>query len=153
MTLTETLASLPRRAESEIANPLVEAVLRSPGHRLLSRYLLLLSYVGRKSGRRYTTPATYRRTDDGVVLFTPAEATNWWRNFRGGYPVDVLVRGEWHRGRAAVDRDEAAVLDHLRWMAGPLRRAGRLLGVTVPSEERLRAYAPSAVLVRVSFDE
>ena len=40
-------------------NPFVKAVLRSPVHRLLSGSLVLLTYTGRRSGRRYTLPVMY----------------------------------------------------------------------------------------------
>lgn len=153
MSVPGAVTSVARRAESRIANPVVEAVLRSPAHPLLSRWLLLLSYEGRRSGRRYVTPAMYRRTPRGVVLFTPAEATNWWRNFRGGHPIDVLVRGTWHHGSGTVVRDEDDVVDHLRWMLGPVRSASRLLGREVPGASRLREAAPSYVLVRVDFED
>jgi len=153
MSLRRRLAGLPRRLESRFANPVVARVLASPFHPLLSRWLLLLSYEGRRSGRRYTTPTMYRRTPDGVVLFTPAEATNWWRNFRGGYSLTVLLRGEWRRGEGEVVSDESAVLDHLRWLAWPLRRVGRFVGATASIDERLERAAPSFVLVRVTFDE
>lgn len=49
--------------------------------------------------------------------------------------------------------DEAAVVAHLRWLVGPIRRLGRPLGRTVPSEARLERAAPAFVLVRVTFDE
>jgi len=153
MSLEGHLASLARSAESRLANPVVAAVLRSSLHPLLSRWLLLFSYEGRRSGHRYTTPAMYRRTDRGAVLFTPAEATTWWRNFRGGHPVEVLVRGEWHHGEGEVVTDEDAVVDHLRWLTAPLRRLSRLVGRTVPSETQLREAAPSYVLVRVTFED
>lgn len=153
MPLLRRLASIARRAESHLANPVVAGVLRSRLHPLLSLRLLLLSYEGRRSGHRYTTPALYRRTGGGVVLFTPVAATNWWWNFRGGHPADVLVRGEWRRGEGEVVSDEDAVVEHLRWTVGPIRRAGAALGHPVPGDARLRNAASSFVLVRVTFDD
>lgn len=153
MTVVEGLASLAREGERRVANPAVAAVLRSPAHPLLSGRLLLLSYVGRRSGRRYTTPAMYRDRPDGVDLFTPADATAWWRNFRGGHPADVLVRGAWRAGRGEVVPGEAAVAEHLRWMVGPLWPVAGALDRADALEARLRGFAPRAVLVRVTFDE
>ncbi|MFB6129290.1 MAG: hypothetical protein ABEJ28_00520 [Salinigranum sp.] len=148
------LTAAARRAESRAANPLVAAVLRSPHHPLLSGRLLLLSYEGRRSGRRYTTPVLYRRTDSGVDLFTPAAETTWWRNFRGGHPASALLCGTWRRGRGEVVADEASVFDHLRWVAAPVRRITfALLGRPLPTEERLAAAAGEFVIVRLTFEE
>jgi hypothetical protein len=41
-------------------NPLVRWLLRSRLHWLVSRRLTLISYTGRRSGRRYTIPVGYR---------------------------------------------------------------------------------------------
>ena len=43
-------------------NPLVRAVLRSPAHRLLSGFLLLFTFPGRRSRKAYTIPVQYARS-------------------------------------------------------------------------------------------
>lgn len=79
--------------------PLVGAILRSPLHPVLSFGLMLISFEGRKTGRRYTFPVGYQRSGDTVtVLASRARRKNWWRNFREPGPVDVLVRGAWLTG-------------------------------------------------------
>lgn len=153
MRLRSRATSLLLGAESRVANPLVARVLRSSLHPLLSQWLLLLSYEGRRSGRRYTTPTLYRRTAAGVTLFTPAGATNRWRNFRGGHPISMLVRGTWHRGEGEVVTDDDAVLEHLRWLTGPLRPIANSLGARDRLDAWLERHARDYVLVRVSFAE
>jgi hypothetical protein len=66
---------------NRVINPLVRALLRSPAHRVMSRGVLLLTYTGRRSGRRYTLPVQYARTDQGLILW-PAhhDRKRWWRN-------------------------------------------------------------------------
>jgi hypothetical protein len=44
-------------------NPIICALLRSPLHRLLSEQMLLLTYAGRRSGRRFTLPLGYARLE------------------------------------------------------------------------------------------
>lgn len=79
--------------------PAVAAVLRSPLHPLLSFGLMLISFEGRKTGRRYTFPVGYQRSGNTVtVLASRARRKNWWRNFREPGPVDLLVRGDWLTG-------------------------------------------------------
>ncbi len=93
----------------------MKALLRSPLHWPLSRYFMLLSWTGRKSGRSYTTPVSYVRDGDRLFVTT---GDRWWRNVVGGGPVMVRLAG---RRRAAVatpltDRAEC-VAEHQRVFA------------------------------------
>lgn len=77
------------------AKPLVAAILRSPFHPLLSFGLLLISFEGRRTGRRYSFPVGYQQSGASItVLASRARRKNWWRNFREPGPVEVLVRGK-----------------------------------------------------------
>ncbi len=84
-------------------NPLVAAILRSPAHWPLSKGLLLLSFTGRKSGRRFTIPVGYQRDGDVVtVLVSEARKKRWWRNYREAGPVAVRLRGREQSGTGWV---------------------------------------------------
>jgi hypothetical protein len=74
-----------------IINPVVKLLLKSPLHFLSSRSLMLITFTGRKSGREFTTPVRYVRTEETVRCFTSSE-NQWWRNLRGG--ADVVLRTE-----------------------------------------------------------
>ncbi len=87
-------------------NRLVTGLLRSPVHALLSHTTLLLTFTGRKSGRRYTIPVRYLR--EGETVFTLTDSP-WWRNLRGGAPVDLYIAGQKARGRAEVNMNLADV--------------------------------------------
>ena len=84
-----------------VANPLVETVLRSPLHPLMSRNTIVLEFRGRKSGKRFTTPVSYHEEEGRLHCFTDP-AFRWWRNLREGAEVRVLLRGEWHAGKSEV---------------------------------------------------
>ncbi|MBA3948035.1 MAG: hypothetical protein H0X37_26240, partial [Herpetosiphonaceae bacterium] len=43
----------------KIVNPMMTFILYTPLHRLLSNALMLLTFRGRKSGKRYTIPVGY----------------------------------------------------------------------------------------------
>jgi F420H(2)-dependent quinone reductase len=97
------------RSLRRIGNAFVIALLRSPLHRLASRSLLLLSYRGRRSGRRITMPVVFAEDEEGLVVFVGgAERKRWWRNMRGGSAVDVRLRGRTMHGMAKVVADGAA---------------------------------------------
>ena len=74
-----------------IINPVMRFLLRSPLHGLLSNSLMLITFTGRKSGKKFTTPVRYIKTGDTVRCFTAAE-NQWWRNLRSGARVSLLVK-------------------------------------------------------------
>ena len=77
-------------------NPFVVALLRSPGHRLLSSTTVALRYTGVRSGQQFTLPARYASNDDDIVIMVGRpERKTWWRNFRTGRDVEVLRAGQW----------------------------------------------------------
>ena len=39
-------------------------ILRSPLHGMVSKYLTLITFTGRKSGKNYTTPVSYSQDDN-----------------------------------------------------------------------------------------
>jgi F420H(2)-dependent quinone reductase len=91
----------------------MRALLRSPLHGLASRNLCILSYAGRKSGRRFDTPLSYVREGSTIWLLTSRD-TRWWTNFLpgagAGAPVEVLAGGRSLRGRARTIQHEPARL-------------------------------------------
>ena len=89
-------------------NRITRPLLRSPAHSVLSDRLLLLTFTGRKTGRRYTIPMNYTERGDTIVLVPQApERKTWWRNLRGeGAPVRVRLRGEDRTGWAVAHGDE-----------------------------------------------
>ena len=98
-----------RRRLFRFGNLFVILLLRSPLHGLASGSLLLLSYRGRRSGRRFTVPVMYAQTAGDLVVFVGhPERKSWWRNLRGGAQVEVRLRGGRLCGNAIVTDGEAA---------------------------------------------
>jgi deazaflavin-dependent oxidoreductase (nitroreductase family) len=60
--------------------------------------LLLLTTVGRKSGKRRTAPLLYRRDGDKVVLIASKggapEHPLWYNNLKANPDVEVQIRGD-----------------------------------------------------------
>jgi deazaflavin-dependent oxidoreductase (nitroreductase family) len=82
-------------------NAMMVALLRSPLHGLISSGIMLVTYVGRKTGKRYNVPISYvRDEEDEDVLWTISlRKRTWWRNLRGGMEVTLRLRG---RNRVAT---------------------------------------------------
>src|SRR5690349_24649181 len=99
-------ASVPSIRILHAINPFVAAILRSPLHGLLSRQLILLTYTGRKTGKRYTIPVGYARDGDALVVFS---SRSWRRTLRGSAPVEVLLQGRRYTGTAVPIEDPEEV--------------------------------------------
>ena len=91
-----------------IINPMMRMLLRSPLHFIQSKSVMLITFTGRKSGRRFTTPVRYVRVADTVRCFTSSENL-WWRNLRGGAAVSLRIEGKEMPYWATVQSDSAAV--------------------------------------------
>jgi deazaflavin-dependent oxidoreductase (nitroreductase family) len=129
--------------------------LRSPLHWLLSGRLALLTFYGRKSGRRYTTPVGYGRTDDALLVDTESP---WWRNLRGGAWVGVRLQGRDRAGTAEVITDEALMREAYRIILAATPGYGRALGISLSSdglprrEDIARIRQKGHVVVRIELD-
>ena len=80
-------------------NVIMQWLLRSPLHGLLSKNTLLLTYTGRRSGKGYSVPVNYVREEDDVWIVSRSERV-WWRNFRQSAPVTVRLQGKKRSGYA-----------------------------------------------------
>ena len=54
---------------------------------------MLVTFSGRKSGKKFTTPVRYIQNGQAVRCFTSSE-NQWWRNMRGGAEVVLRIRGK-----------------------------------------------------------
>ncbi|BDT99855.1 hypothetical protein [Nocardia sputorum] len=87
----------------------VAALLGAPVlGRLLGRGFVVITYVGRRSGRTFSTPVNYWRKGDGLVIgVAMPDKKTWWRNFLGeGGPITLHLHGVDRRGHAVARRDE-----------------------------------------------
>jgi len=99
-------------------NPIVRLLLKSWIHFFWSGNLMLITFTGRKSGRRFTTPVRYIRDAEPVRCFTSAE-NQWWRNLRGEANVVLRIAGHDASYQAiAVDNDPVEVKKWLQYYLG-----------------------------------
>ncbi len=83
-------------------NVLPKFILRLPFQTPMSRRLLLLSYMGRKTGRSYTIPVSY--VEKGEDLLIPGGGT-WKTNLENGAPVQIRFLGKERSAIPEVIRD------------------------------------------------
>jgi hypothetical protein len=54
-------------------NRAMKLVLRSPAHGMIDKTVLLITFIGRKTGKTYTTPVSYSQYEDQIYIFTHAD--------------------------------------------------------------------------------
>ena len=135
-------------------NPVMRRILESPIHWPLSRWFAVLTWTGRKSGRRYSTPIAYLREGSTVWVTT---GDRWWRNLVDGAPVRIRVAGRWRdaRGTPVTDLADSTVTharlfrEHawFRWLSGS-PEAGQAGPIRQALDQALRS---GRVLVRIDL--
>jgi F420H(2)-dependent quinone reductase len=103
--------------------------------------LALLSFTGRRSGRRYTVPVGYHELEGhGVVLTT----SPWKANLRGGADVEVEHKGRRMPMRAELIEDPHAVaqvygalLRMIELSKAKLAIGLEVIGDKIPTEEEI----------------
>ena len=141
-------------ARTSLTNLVPAAILSSPLHRLLSSKRLVLTFTGRRSGKRYTTPVNYLQRGREVLITTDS---SWWRNLDGGAPVELQLRGRKLQATAEAVRDLGLVADALTAIVRDHPPYGRWAHVRVradgtPDPADVRAeVARGRVLVRVQL--
>jgi F420H(2)-dependent quinone reductase len=140
--------------QRRVGNPLVIAILRSPFHGLISRRIVLLSILGRRSGTRITIPVGY--VSEGAtlhVLVAGKPLKRWWHNLEGGAPVAVLLRGRAFEANAEAltfEQDARRFTTALRNYVAGNPRAAVAVGIRdVEDIAGLRAAAGDVVMVTV----
>ena len=96
----------------KVINPMMALLLRSPLHFVVSGSLMLITFVGKRSGRSYSTPVRYVRDGATVRCFT-SRSTRWWRNLVGGAEVGLRIRGAEGRYQANVILDDPPRIEEL----------------------------------------
>ncbi|WP_435194217.1 hypothetical protein [Natronomonas sp. EA1] len=147
--------SVLRAVERRVANPLFETLLRSRLHWPASRWLMLVSYVGPRSGRRYTFPVAYARFNDATIVLTSKRESAWWRNFQQPRECYVWFEGEVYpaTGRVLTGHERGRLLGEYLERRPFL---SRLLGIDTThraAPDQLSRANPEIAVVRFTVDE
>ena len=92
---------------------------------VVDRFLVVITYTGRRSGRTITTPVAYSRNGKDVLRIRVElpDKKVWWRNFQGdGAALSLRLRGVDRVGHATAERDDrgrVAVVVRLEPIGGP----------------------------------
>ena len=152
---TETL-TLSTRTPPKWLNQMMEVLLRTPVlQNWVGASVALITFTGRRSGKSYSTPVTYYRDGDTVIVLSKKFRT-WWRNFLEKPQVELRLKGSTFRGRAHVGIGDEADLQALVTFLDNRRMDAKAYGVTFTPEGRIRqdqarAILPQIVIIRITL--
>jgi len=95
---------------NKLFNPILKAVLRSPFRSLLPDNWVILTYTGRKTGKKRSLVFHFAQYKDEFIVVPGCfgELPNWWRNFRKESEVDMFYHGKSMECLArTIEHDEA----------------------------------------------
>ena len=156
-TTTTESVSVPTATPPKWFNGMMGALLRTPGvQSWIGNAIALLTVTGRRTGKSYTTPVTYYREGDTVIVITK-KFRNWWRNLAERPEVEVRLKGRTFRGHARASIGDEAELPVFAKFLENRRLDAKAYGVTLTPEGRIhrdeaRALLPQIVLVRITLD-
>jgi deazaflavin-dependent oxidoreductase (nitroreductase family) len=138
-------------------NPVMKWLIRSPFHGFVSKTMMVIGYIGRKSGKEYETPVNYVR-DGNDLLVTSYQRRTWWRNLLGGAPVKVWLRGKRIEAHAEAFSNLADVTRYLQAYLDQVPQQARYFNVSLngqgrPDAQQVSAAARERVIVRVRLME
>ena len=135
-------------------NGIIKVILKTPLHSLISSGVMLLTYTGHKSGRRYSVPISYTRDEEDESLWTVSlRKRTWWRSLRQGTPVTLRLKGQDRLASVDVFESAAEVEDGLRQLIALAPVYARYLEIAVaedgqPTAEALSEAAQKRIVVR-----
>jgi deazaflavin-dependent oxidoreductase (nitroreductase family) len=155
--MTEPTVTVPTWTPPAWMNACMSFVLKTPLlHRMVSGSIVLITFTGRKSGQRHSTPVSYDLEGNTVTILTK-KFRQWWKNFETHPDVELRLKGRTVRGRASASVGNEALLPVLAAFLERHPRDAQAYGITLgpgnqPDPAAVRALLPQIVIVRVALD-
>jgi len=117
---------------------------------------MLITVMGRKTGKKYTTPVGFYREGDTLWILSSRDRT-WWRNVCDGAEVEMRIRGKDVKGFAEAVLDEGTVAAQLMEYVRRIPMSAKPLGVRLrengePHPEDTAQLAKERLFVRVKLN-
>jgi hypothetical protein len=137
-------------------NSFMSWVLRSPIHGLLSNSMMLITVKGRKTDRKYTTPVGFYEKDGNLWVLTSRERT-WWRNLKGGAPIELLLKRKPVNGFAEPELDDKTVRERLVEYVQYIPASAKPMGIRVvdnkPNADDIARVAKDRLFVKIKLSK
>lgn len=138
-----------------MSNWFMSWLLRSPFHSLISSSIMLITYIGRRSGKEFSTPVNYVRIGD-TLWVTTTRQRNWWWNFKDVWPIKVLLQRKQLEGMAQAITDPEKVIQSFGEYLRVIPQQAKYFNVQLDSDGKLNQAdlvkeAERRVMVRIEL--
>jgi len=142
----------------KVTNPFVLFTLNSPLHSMLSERLILITYTGKKSGKKHSLPVQYAESHNELIVVAGYhQHKKWWRNLLHQSTINICYRGKWFEASAkAFDGDVEVITPLLPDYLKRFPASARIRGLTLDSsgniedQAKLAEEAKKTVMVKIS---
>lgn len=136
-------------------NEFNKIILPSPLHNISSRKIILISFLGRNTGKEFTTPVNFVQQEN-ILTITSIKNRKWWRNLITQPDVIITMKGKRLHGVATVFEEQIDVARELEiyFKLEPFMarffKVSRLPDGSLDQKE-LRASAENRVVIKVKL--
>lgn len=93
-----------------IINPVTIAIAKSPLHSLISRNLVVLNFMGMKTGKNYALPVSYFEDPMGQLSCVTDRRNIWWRNLLQASNIKILYKGRLTDALVTVEHENNKII-------------------------------------------
>ena len=93
-----------------IINPVTIAIAKSPLHFLISQNIVVLNFMGMKTGKDYALPVSYFEDPKGKLRCVTDRRNIWWRNLLQGSNIKILYKGNLTDALVTVEHENNKII-------------------------------------------
>ena len=95
----------------QFINPVVSLIARSPLHFIISHQLLVISFEGRKTGRKFLVPVSYHQHGSSYTCVT-LRSNIWWRNLKGKSTTAIWFKGKLVDAKIELEFNDDSIVEN-----------------------------------------
>ena len=140
----------------KIINPITIAIAKSSLHFLISQNLVLLNFVGMKTGKNYVVPVSYLENPKGELSCVTDRHNIWWKNLLHVNSIKILYKGRLTDALVTIEYQNAKIIaDQLDALCSHSRIDGFFANVGykngTPVRKDVENAASQMTLIRLSI--
>ena len=93
-----------------IINPVTIAIAKSPLHFLISQNIVVLNFMGMKTGKDYALPVSYFEDPKGKLRCVTDRRNIWWRNLLQASNIKILYKGKLTDALVTVEHENNKII-------------------------------------------
>jgi deazaflavin-dependent oxidoreductase (nitroreductase family) len=120
----------------------------------MDKSTILITFTGRKSGKKYTIPVSYVRDGDTLMMISQREHS-WWKNLRGDAQVTLYMHGHTLNASGEVFTDAETVANNILLFLQRFPGYQRLIHITLAANglpedpDAFQRFAQTMVIVQM----